>query len=615
MFFKVVVLVALINIVLSYETEGVIRKLTFNDINFLHTTDTHGWYSGHLNQQVYGANWGDFVLFSTHMKSLAHLKGQDLLLVDSGDRHDGNGLSDITEPNGARSIPIFIRQHYDVVTLGNHELYLAENSDQEVDVVIPHYGENYVCSNVEYTKNGKWHPFGRKYRYFTTEKQGKRILSFAFLFDFNRYNSKTKVTPIAEAIHQPWFNEVLEQYPAEKVDMVLVVGHISVDRRWSELGFLHAKLRDHYPSAKIQYFGGHSHIRDFVVYDDMSTGLQSGRFCETVGFLSINMTSDDLDLKSRYSRSYIDFNKQLFVFHSGVGTENFDTYNGTATNDMIEIARRELDLDRQIGYVQDSNYYVDYVPLTHPKNLFRLLTKKVMPLLEPDYDNVTVSDQRLIIINTGSVRYDMYKGPYTIDTHYIISPFKNDWMKVTLPKHIAIQITPLLNRKQYIISEGSGTLDSDYLKPPHQRYIGSMRDKSLAKSFESSAFESSGFGSSQVGSAGIDQYIMKYPGIIQAIFDSKRLTKGYVTVDDFGSDGDDTRHRAVVNYPVPNVVQSMELKTSSKHAPVDVVFYTFILPNIKSAVEELGYKLPEVQLYSKKYLGLLLNDYVASNQV
>ena len=37
---------------------------------------------------------GDFASFVTHMKQLALEKDVDLLLVDSGDLHDGTGLSD-----------------------------------------------------------------------------------------------------------------------------------------------------------------------------------------------------------------------------------------------------------------------------------------------------------------------------------------------------------------------------------------------------------------------------------------------------------------------------------------------------------------------------------------
>ena len=47
-------------------------------------TDTHGWLEGHLKEQNYGADWGDFVSFSTHMQHKAGNLGVDLLLVDTG---------------------------------------------------------------------------------------------------------------------------------------------------------------------------------------------------------------------------------------------------------------------------------------------------------------------------------------------------------------------------------------------------------------------------------------------------------------------------------------------------------------------------------------------------
>ena len=42
------------------------------------------------------------------------------------------------------------------------------------------------------------------------------------------------------------------------------------------------------PNVPIQVFGGHTHVRDFVVYDGMATGLESGRYCETVGWLAMS---------------------------------------------------------------------------------------------------------------------------------------------------------------------------------------------------------------------------------------------------------------------------------------------------------------------------------------
>jgi 2',3'-cyclic-nucleotide 2'-phosphodiesterase (5'-nucleotidase family) len=58
--------------------------LPWGQINFIHTTDTHGWLEGHLNEKNYGADWGDFASFVAHMKDEANRSGSDLLVIDSG---------------------------------------------------------------------------------------------------------------------------------------------------------------------------------------------------------------------------------------------------------------------------------------------------------------------------------------------------------------------------------------------------------------------------------------------------------------------------------------------------------------------------------------------------
>jgi len=52
------------------------------------------------------------------MKQTAGNMGVDLLLVDTGDLHDGTGLSDATKPDGAQSMPIFDEIPYDLLTIG-----------------------------------------------------------------------------------------------------------------------------------------------------------------------------------------------------------------------------------------------------------------------------------------------------------------------------------------------------------------------------------------------------------------------------------------------------------------------------------------------------------------
>lgn len=561
------------------------RPLRLGDINFLHTTDTHGWLAGHQIQPSFNGDWGDFVSFAQHLRDITASNGQDLLIIDSGDRHDGNGLSDATAPNGALSSPIFIKQHYDIVSIGNHELYLWENTEQELDILVPALKDKYVCSNVEFLRDGKYFPIGQKYRFFTTPIQKKKVLAFSFLFDFNRANEKTRVTPIETAINESWFKTVLSHFPSREVDIIVVAGHLPVDKHWTEMQKLHSVLRAHYPEIPIQYFGGHSHIRDFLVYDDLLTGLQSGRFCETVGFIGLNMTSDVLDLKDRVFRSYIDFNVDLFKFHTNKNQDVFDTEEGLEIKKELSNARLILKLDSVIGNVTKYNYYMDYVPLSHHQNIYRMLTTQVLPTIKPDSNHTITQDERLIIINTGSIRYDLYKGPYTVDSHYIVSPFQNDWVKITLPKSVATKIVPLVNRRNYILNEQANPHIN--LLPPHQRFLKNV-------GFENHDPQND-----------IDD--------AEESLLSDKLSKGYVTNDDFGNDGDDTPHKAVVNYRLPNVVVSEQLDPQVKESQVDVIFYSFLIPNIKAAVKTLGYTIEEPEIYSRKFLGLLLDEFAATN--
>jgi 2',3'-cyclic-nucleotide 2'-phosphodiesterase (5'-nucleotidase family) len=59
--------------------------------------------------------------FVQHMKSEAISRGVDLLLVDTGDLHDGNGITDGGPPghvNAEESNKLFTQLPYDVLAIG-----------------------------------------------------------------------------------------------------------------------------------------------------------------------------------------------------------------------------------------------------------------------------------------------------------------------------------------------------------------------------------------------------------------------------------------------------------------------------------------------------------------
>ena len=80
--------------------------------------DTKGWVEGHIKEPSYSADWGDVYSFIYHMKDKAHSEGRDLLVVDTGDLHDGTGLSDTTNPDGEITDEIFKYVDYDLLSVG-----------------------------------------------------------------------------------------------------------------------------------------------------------------------------------------------------------------------------------------------------------------------------------------------------------------------------------------------------------------------------------------------------------------------------------------------------------------------------------------------------------------
>ncbi|SJM87670.1 related to 5^ nucleotidase [Zygosaccharomyces bailii] len=519
-----------------------IRDLKTGQLNFLHTTDTHGWLGSHLLQPNYNADWGDFVTFVSEFKEKQLNQDQDFLLIDTGDKHDGNGLSDATVPNGIETTKIFNEQDYDLLTLGNHELYTPENTLLEYysTVLSPKFADKYISSNVEFVKkDGSKVPFGNKYRYFETKNTRARVLAFSFLFDFRRFNERAVVTPALEELKKPWFHDVTARYHEEFVDLILVFGHMPVtDVQNREINRLHDLLRRIYPNTVIQYFGGHSHIRDFVELDKKSTALQSGRFAETVGFLSIdNLTGGS----PKFFRRYMDFSTRSFAHHLSM-KHMPKTEKGLHVTSMIKGLRQELQLDAKLGSVPRT-YYMSSKPLKSPENLYHLITHEVLPRLHSQFTNQSMS--RFILMNTGAVRYDLFKGPFTQDTEFIVLPFSNEWLYLELPLRIASKVMNYLNKGPAIAS----------LAPP-QAAAASTKVPAVATK--------------------------ECPKIKEP-----NLTFGLTTADDYGCDGDDVPHNTLDDYELPNVVQSEELVSDDPDDIVHFVFYSFLKPHVLDAVNAL----------------------------
>jgi 2',3'-cyclic-nucleotide 2'-phosphodiesterase (5'-nucleotidase family) len=569
------------------------RDLVWGKLNFLHTTDTHGWHGGHLQEPQYSADWGDYVSFAEHMRERADRDGVDLLLVDTGDRVEGNGLYDASSPKGRYYYDIYKQQNVDIICTGNHELYIASTADREHSHTVPNFKQNYIASNLDYVdpKSGERMPMAQRYRKFQTKNQKLDIVAFGFLFDFTGNANNTVVQPVRETVREEWFQEAIRQ----ETDLFVVIGHVGV--QMPEFKTIFRAIRKQNPLTPILFFGGHVHIRDATAYDSRSFAVASGRYFETIGWMSVDgeleRAARSEDARFSFHRRYIDNNLLGLHHHTGLNATTFPTERGRNVSAMITSAREQLDLDYAFGCAPKT-LWMSRAPYPGDDSIYSWIEKEVLPdvAVNPNRKDVP----RLAIVNTGAIRFDIFKGPFTRDTTYIVSPFLSVMTYIPdVPYAMARKVIKLLNNAGKIME--SAPMDNRFMAIPEQLVI-----------HESIIHEAS------LSDADLDGDLQKPLGGSAGW--RPRLTEGYTTRDDIGNDGDDTVHLPVNFYVVPNCIQAeVDFPADGEPQSVDLVFLDFITPWVLMALRLLGgeYSQEDVQLYVEGSFTELMAGWIEKN--
>ncbi|KAF9885136.1 hypothetical protein FE257_000713 [Aspergillus nanangensis] len=576
-----------------------LRNVTWGQLNFLHTTDTHGWLAGHLQEPSYAADWGDYVSFASRMREKADTQGADLLVIDTGDRVEGNGLYDSSEPKGVYISDVLRHQHIDLLSSGNHELYKENTSQAEFFTTVPNFRGNYLASNIDiiHPTTQEPVPLAPRYKKFTTKNQGIRIVAFGFLFDFTKNANNTIVRPVEDTIKEDWFQEAIRD---KDVDLFLVIGHVPVHSK--EYNAIFKEIRSTRWDTPIQFFGGHYHIRDFARYDSKAYGLASGRFMETIGFMSIDgLSTSHQRIKPalttpNFHRMYIDNNLLSFYHHTGLDEETFHTDHGQKVSRLIHQSRNALQLDEIYGCAP-RDLWMSRVRYTSDESVYSWLEKQVLP--QSLRDDSRVGKPALVIVNTGAIRFDIFKGPFTRDTTYIVSPFTSGFRYIKdIPYEKAKLVVEVLNKQPQILTDlHSPAGPVGMLTPPEQ-----------------SAYPHDLIADSGVNTA--------FPADQAPLLSSSQFTDdlipGYTTIDDAGTDGDDTVHKPISFYRVPNCIQSLvSTDAVTNPASVDLVYIDFIESYVALAAKYAGLNVDftrdaDVYMPSTSFTGLI-QDWIKEN--
>ncbi|KAJ5885344.1 hypothetical protein N7495_009854 [Penicillium taxi] len=561
-----------------------LRDLEFGQVNFLHTTDTHGWLAGHLQEPSFSADWGDYISFATRIREKVEAQGQDLLVIDTGDRVEGNGLYDSDEPKGVWLSEIFRHQHIDIITSGNHELYKHNTSERELMVTVPNFRGYYLASNIDiyHPQTKELVPLAPRFKKFTTKLQGIRIVAFGFLFDFTGNYQNTAVRTVEETILQDWFQEAIQD---KDVDLFLVAGHVPAHS--PEYRAIFKAIRKIHWDIPIQFFGGHQHIRDYAQYDSKAVALASGRFMETIGFMSIDglSTTDSPRIKRSpvFKRRYIDNNLFSFHHHTGLDENSFPTEEGRNVSQLISKARSALDLDEVHGCAP-RDLWMSRVPYPHQDSVYTWLETELLADSLRDESRGEVPS--VAIMNSGAIRFDIFQGPFTQDTTFIISPFTNRFRYVKDVPYEKVQlIMEVLNKQTRILETTEHENDPTVVAQTHTQMSPSIP---LAPPEQLAYTEDKVVDDSQ-------DWLLNLEGsrYSQAPLSSNghehKLVPGYTTQDDAGHDGDDTVHLPVSFYQVPNCIQALLFANQSAvPETVDFIYIEFVQPHVTLAAKFAG---------------------------
>jgi len=436
---------------------------------------------------------------------------------------------------------------------------------------------NYLASNLDIIdpNTDEQKPFAQRYKKFTTKNQGIRILAFGFLYDFTGNYNNTVVQKVEETVKEEWFQEAIRD---REVDLFLVIGHVSL--RSPEYASIFRTIRGQQWDVPIQFFGGHTHIRDYAKYDSKAYAFESGRYMETIGFQSISGLSLGGKTKAAgphkarlssptFSRRYIDNNLFSFHHHTGLNESTFPTEHGRNVSSLISSARKTLKLDKTYGCAP-RDYWTNRAPFPSKNSIFSWMQEEVLPDMIKDPERG--DKPRMVLTNTGALRFDIFKGPFTVDNTYTVSPFTSGFRHIKdVPFSVAKRLLVILNQEVPQLWPSSQSFAFKSPAPPSQLHPSPMHDP-LFKAGQ------------QVPLAN-DAVLHRGAG----------LTPGYTTTDDAGSDGDDTIHSPITFYRVPNCLESRidfpptSIKDdSSDPESVDLVYVDFIEDYILLALKFLG---------------------------
>ena len=446
--------------------------IPFGDINLVVLTDVHSWVGGHRGNgpDNLDASYGDVVSFFEQLKDYCYNNNAttenkcdgDLWLVQNGDFIDGTGLSMDGDAHALMSILEQIP--FDVLNTGNHDLYQdSVISQMRKGGFLEYWGPRHLASNVYMNDSIQPHKEPMSNRFHVLNGKKSTVLVFGFIYNLPDPSDLVVVQAVEEAVQESWFVDALRE-TSIGYDAILVMLHAGIDDPSVEV--IRTAIRnitqdsvDPEGNLPIQFVAGHTHMRRYAIADPQSKVVESGKYMDTVGWISfpnaetIRNEKQGSNVTDLFQHVFLDANRGILRESLGIPTSQnveysgdddvFQTSLGKKVATYIEETRDSLGLAKEIGCAP-SDYNLEESML-HDNSLWRLFRDELGPhvLTNPQLMNNNSSEastgNRVLFMSQDSWRFGLYEGKLTVDDVIAVSPFDEPIYRVSVLPCLSIR--------------------------------------------------------------------------------------------------------------------------------------------------------------------------------
>eukprot|EP00792_Barthelona_sp_PAP020_P013766 TRINITY_DN9285_c0_g1_i1.p1 TRINITY_DN9285_c0_g1~~TRINITY_DN9285_c0_g1_i1.p1 ORF type:complete len:629 (+),score=132.64 TRINITY_DN9285_c0_g1_i1:59-1945(+) len=395
-------------------------------ISLLHTTDIHAWVYGHTHETTYSGTFGDVLSFYEQLKTYHNNNNDDFLLIDTGDLTQGTGFSDVQEPYGSLMLKAVEYLPYDFMTIGNHELGIPS--------LMTHFknwdflnSNKYICSNSFFAEEGndecsKNKNIGIPYIIKQLPNTNVKALVIGLVEDPGHLPETVCLIDIIAALDNEEMHQVYE-----KGDYDVILGLLHIGSKTNGTNDVETFLRS-VPAHKtrdlpIIFLNGHTHIRNYVFYKDKnSVRLESEWALKHIGLMSVEMDKTDKGYTlASVNHTFISVNTEDLLKNLPDTKEWKPTTNGQLLDKYIDDQLKSLNLDKVLGKAPYK--FRKNGRISQNDSMKHLYVKMIFPsVLKPRISGIPI-----FVLNSGSMRNNIYEGNVTLGDVYTVDPFNNPY--------------------------------------------------------------------------------------------------------------------------------------------------------------------------------------------